>query len=589
MARLTIASQAPPATQGPVENMFQDFAKICGVACVGIASCNPGILAGATVAAGWRWLQQPTARSRIVCASLLFAALVPLQSLVVVGWTWRAWLANGFATQIAPVDGVSALRSFYAEALAGPLWFEAMMLVSVVGRRSVGGQVRHDDRLDRRRWRAISGKRQSMFATPAPFVETRRRSNGKSRKRGPGTIHLGIDAETNLPFDLELPTELATHTLLIGATGSGKTTTLATLADGAVANGHAAVIIDCKGGGLGDVARDLAARHHVPFQLVDPDDPSTLGYNPCSADAASVANKLVGAFTYSASAEIYKNIAMEAIPVVVRALRANHQVVTLDALYDAFAPRGIAKLAHAIEVSHLSERLLALSARNDDRLGKSGHAGLRHRLGALLEGRFGSLFRATTTLDWGRVLAEPSVTYIALSALASSEDVELMGRVIAQDLKQECARRLRTISSKKALIPALAIFDEFAALDEAEQLGDLLLQARQALMPTVISTQYLPESVPLRRAVLGAGLLIAHRVEGEDAEAIANQFGTRRATQVTQQVDYESGYSEKGSIRRTDAYNVHPNELRTFMTGQAGVKLAAKRRYSIVHVAQTPA
>ena len=187
-------------------------------------------------------------------------------------------------------------------------------------------------------------------------------------------------------------------------------------------------------------------------------------------------------------------------------------------------------------------------------------------------------------LDWDQALSEPSVVYIALSTLASSEDVELMGRVIAQDLKQVCARRIRARRGNEDVVPVLAIFDEFAALKEAEQLTDLLLQARQALMPTVISTQYIPESIALRKAVLSAGLIICHRVEGGDAEEIANQFGTRKASELTHQIDYETGFSEKGSTRRVDAYNVNPNILRTLKPGHAALKSVARDRHAIVHV-----
>ncbi len=180
------------------------------------------------------------------------------------------------------------------------------------------------------------------------------------------------------------------------------------------------------------------------------------------------------------------------------------------------------------------------------------------------------------------------MTYIALSALASSEDVELMGRVVAQDLKQVCARRLRQLAGGNPPTPVLAIFDEFAALNEADQLVNLLLQARQALMPVVISTQYLPETVALRKACLGAGLLIVHRVEAEDSELIAAQFGTRRATQVTNQVDYVTGFSEKGTMTRTDRYNVNPNEFRSFTAGQAALRSVTKQSYTIVQVHYDP-
>jgi hypothetical protein len=154
----------------------------------------------------------------------------------------------------------------------------------------------------------------------------------------------------------------------------------------------------------------------------------------------------------------------------------------------------------------------------------------------------------------------------------------------AQDLKQAAHRRLLKLAAGEQLFPVLTIFDEFAALNEADQLADLLLQARLALMPTVISTQYLPVTVSLRKACLGAGLLIVHRIEAEDAETIAAQFGTRGATEVTHQVDYASGFSEKGSICRVERFNVHPNELRNLQTGQVALKSVSKRRYTIAQV-----
>lgn len=579
MARIAIESQAAPAVQGPIENHVQDLAATLTVALGCVALLDPGVLLGAAVAGGWLWLHRPSTARRLVCALLLVAPLLALHLFLIWAWPWRNLLVHLLSPrQVPPVDGSLALRSLYTEALAGPLWFEGAILAARLRSRRVDAQARRDHRLDMQRWRAIDGRRQPMLPNP----QTSR--SDSSPDHPPGRIRLGVDAETNGPLDLALPADLAAHVFLPGASGSGKTTTVARLADGALANGYGVVIIDAKAGGLGGTAHKLAARYGVPFHLVDPDDPSSLGYNPCTGDAASVANKLVGAFTYGPAAEIYKNIAMEAVPVVVRGLQAANEPVTLDTLYSAFGPRGMTNIAHKLpDDERIRERLLDLEA-GDDRTSSSGRAGLQRRLGALLEGKFGDLFRVHPTLDWDQALAQPSVTYIALSALASSEDVELMGRVIAQDLKQVCARRLRQLANGDELAPILAVFDEFAALNEAEQLADLLLQARQALMPTVISTQYLPETTSLRKACLGAGLLVVHRVEAEDAEAIASQFGTRRGSEVTHQVDYETGFSEKGSIRRVEKFNVHPNELRNFDKGQVAVKSVSQRRYTIARI-----
>lgn len=578
MARVAIESQAAPAAPGPLELRLQDLAAMLVVALGSVALLDPGILLGAAVAGGWLWLYRPTLARRLVCAGLLILPLLALHSFLVWGWPWRDWLAHLLPMQVAPVDGALALRSLYTEALAGPLWFETAVFAAQLRSRRVGAQVRRDHRLDKRRWRAISGHRQPTLPRPQTSRST------SSPAHPPGRIRLGVDAETNGALDLDLPVDLAAHVFLPGASGSGKTTTVARLADGALANGYGVVIIDCKAGGLGNTARKLAARYGVPFHLVDPDDPDSLGYNPCTGDPSSVANKLIGAFTYSPAAEIYKNIGMETMPVIVRGLQAADEPVTMQALYNAFGTRGMERIAQKLPADDRTrERLLELGGQPSerDRTTASGLTGLQRRLGALLEGKFGDLFRSTPTLDWDSALAQPSVTYIALSALASSEDVELMGRVIAQDLKQVCARRLRQLAGGGELVPIMAVFDEFAALNEADQLADLLLQARQALMPVVISTQYLPETTALRKACLGAGLLIVHRVEAEDAEAIAAQFGTRRASEVTHQVDYETGFSEKGSVKRVDKYNVHPNELRNFQTGQVAVKSVPKQRYTI--------
>jgi len=103
-------------------------------------------------------------------------------------------------------------------------------------------------------------------------------------------------------------------------------------------------------------------------------------------------------------------------------------------------------------------------------------------------------------------------------------------------------------------------------------------------MPTVVSTQYIPETVALRKSVLGAGLLVCHRLDSEDAEAIAAEFGTHPKTEVTHQTDFETGFSEKGSFRTVDAFNVHPNQLRDFKTGYVAVRSAAGGRHGIVQV-----
>src|SRR5262249_54295944 len=151
--------------------------------------------------------------------------------------------------------------------------------------------------------------------------------------------------------------------------------------------------------------------------------------------------------------------------------------------------------------------------------------------------KFGPLFEQQPVLDWTHVTAAQSVAYFSLSATAAGEDVELFGRVLMQDLKQLCDARLRQIQAGHDLMPYLVIIDEYAALREAQQIVDLLLQARGARMPIVVASQFIPEDRAIRIPVLQSGVLICHRVGAEDSEALAAEFGTKPMPKVTQQVD----------------------------------------------------
>ena len=161
-----------------------------------------------------------------------------------------------------------------------------------------------------------------------------------------------------------------------------------------------------------------------------------------------------------------------------------------------------------------------------------------------------------------------------------------MGRVVAQDLKQVCARRIRAEGrGSSSSVPVLAVFDEFAALRRRSRssISSSRRGRRSCLM--VISTQYLPESIPLRRACLGAGLLIAHRVETEDAEVVAVRRSARAAARrsPTKSTTRRATPRRAASAASTSS-SVHPNELRTFNVGQVAYKSVPKRRFTICQV-----
>jgi len=563
----------------PTQANNLDHANAVSVLLLGIAVAAtwPASVAGALVAkATWRITDPPIVGRWLVAGLGAVAALMDQGSLAP-AWPWQLALHAVAPAMTAPTVG-AITHALVPEALLGPALLLVIQYANRAWSRTIAGQ-------EWARYRAMTERKRALeWGWPGPAKSGPAENETTPVPHPPGAIRLGAVASTRQPFDLGIA-EVEQHIFLPGASGTGKTTTIGRLTDGALANGMGVVIIDCKGTGLGGPARALAVRHGVPLTVVDPHDEESVGYDPCSGEPAAVANKIVGAFSFSGEAEIYKQVAMEAVPVICRALAASGQPITLEAIYGSLAKGGLSRLGRAPGAEGHRDRLQQLE--DSGGVGTAGFVGLQRRLGALMEGTFGDLFRQRPALSWPDELSAPRVTYISLSATGASEDVELFGRVVLQDLKQVADSRMRAMNRGDSPQPVMIVIDEFAALREATQVVDLLLQARQAKMPLVVATQYLPELVAIRQPVLSTGVLIAHRLESKDAELVAAQFGTHTTMALTAQVDYETGTSEKGSVRQVEEYHVHPNDLRSLPVGVAAVLSRVTARRNIVRVQRT--
>ena len=607
MESITVGPRPDPASD--VGSQFNLYVRVTTTLAVAIACAliaAPAAILGMAVSWIVSRVIRPTLLTTVVLtvgASASFIVLIRQ-----VAWMWPFGLfVPGRLYDLMPPSSADALgsvvgRSCAIEQLLGPALFLAFDALLGYREHTLSAGLYHQAP---RNAEGERGRWWQSFGSPLwsqRYDPNMAAGSAVDPSHPNGSIRLGVDRDNRRrAFDLT-PDELRQHVFAPGASGSGKTTTLARIADGAMGHGYGLVIVDCKGVGLGSTAQMLARRHGLPYYTVDPDDPDSLGYNACAGDPADVTNKLIGAFSFGAEGEIYKQVAMSVVPVLVRGLMAADRPVTLASVTDVCDPAATAQLARQVAQAHthvqtngdgglsdaarnaLHDQLMRLS--EAEGVGKAGATSLLYRFGALLQGKFGPLFTTTPALDWDALLSTPCVVYVSLAATAASEDVELMGRVIAQDLKQLCGRRLRAIQRGETIVPTIIAFDEFAALKEADQITDLLLQARQAEMPVLLSTQFLPESIPIRKAALSAGLLIAHRLESQDAEDVAAQFGTRNRWKVTYQTNWETGETEKGSIRTVDEFVIHPNVIRRLAVGQAAVRSVPTARHCIVQVMQ---
>ena len=382
-------------------------------------------------------------------------------------------------------------------------------------------------------------------------------------------------------FRLRL-SDLARHVTLIGTTGSGKTTTLSRLMDAAMTAHWSVLVVDAKGGRLATVCRVLARAHGADARIWLPGAPDTWTYDLCAGRPTEVGNRLIGAFDFGRDGQVYRNLSQALVPLAVRALHESGQPCTLDSLRYSLDEAHLAGLARKTVDVGLKTELLAMI---NNPLHRTTLSGVTGRLRTLRYGVFGEwLLPSDRTLDLAACMRSPGVTYLGLPATAASEDVALVGRVLIQHLKQLAYDGLWSETPH----PALVLLDEFASLGDAVQVLDLLLQAREARLAVVVSTQQVPrDSAVLRKALLGAGVLISHQVTAyEDADAVARALGSRTGTEIIRHIQLgPAGPVVRRLLRTRESFLVSPDQLAHLEVGQAAVAVRlAQQRLAVVQI-----
>jgi hypothetical protein len=375
---------------------------------------------------------------------------------------------------------------------------------------------------------------------------------------------------------------LERHVTLIGTTGSGKTTTLARLMDAAMHAEWSVLVVDAKGGRLANVCRTLGAAHHQPARVWLPGDDDSWTYDLCAGVPSAVANRLVGAFEHGHEGQVYRNLSQAIVPLTVRALVESGQACTLDSLRYSLDETHLTGLARRTADDELKTELLTIV---NNALHRTTLSGLAGRLRTLRYGVFGPwLLPSDRSLDLRECLAATGVTYLGLPATAASEDVALVGRVLIQHLKQVAYDGLWSDLPR----PGLILFDEFASLGDASQLVDLLLQAREARLAVVVSTQQLPrESALLRKALLGAGVLIVHQVGApEDADALARALGSHTGPEIARHIHLgPTGPVVRRLLRSRETFLVTPDALLHLRVGEAAINVRfGEQRLAVVQL-----
>lgn len=179
---------------------------------------------------------------------------------------------------------------------------------------------------------------------PTGFTSSRRAARRDRWFRG-NRLTLGVDTHGRAVTIALGGSDGGTHTLVVGATGSGKTVTQAWIAAQAIAHGMGAVIVDPKGDrALREVARRAAAAAGRRYVEWTPRGPAV--YNPCARGSETeIADRVLAAERYSEPH--YQRQAQRYLGHAVRVLQRAGLGVSLAALVRALDPAQLEVLARA--------------------------------------------------------------------------------------------------------------------------------------------------------------------------------------------------------------------------------------------------
>ncbi len=389
------------------------------------------------------------------------------------------------------------------------------------------------------------------------------------------------------------------HSLLIGATGSGKTTSMLNTAMSYLDAGAGAIAIDAKGNAeLVSYLRNAAAVTGRAFFHFNLDGNDSDQWNPLAYGTPSErADKLIAAEEWTEPH--YKRLYQRYLLTVFVAIEARDETPDLATVVQLLNPARLALYAREIKQPHATRQIDDYLADLTDQE-KHDLAGLRNRLAILAESEHGDLLAPTgdpaNHIDLLTAISSGAVVVFSINTSRYPETGKLLGAAIFQDLQSVAG----FLESDRSLIrPTAILVDEFGAFGGDHVVG-LFQRARSVRLSLTLATQELAD---LRRIdpafqdqVIGnVEAVIAHRQNvPESAELVAELAGTREVWIHTFQTDQALGHAsdvfpaERGTKRRGHEFYVAPDTIKQLAVGEAVVITKNPHHVVPTHMLEPP-
>ena len=368
------------------------------------------------------------------------------------------------------------------------------------------------------------------------------------------------------------------HSLIVGATGGGKTVTQAAIAQAHILAGLPAIVVDPKGDEyLRAILVDAARRSEMPFREWSPT--GSVIYNPFErGNPTEIADKAIAGQRWSE--EHYREATRRLLGKVLGTLQAAgkwpptmSEVVRhmdLDRL-DALAAGVGGQVAEDV-----AEYIDGLSSR-----ARADLSGGRNRLAVLVEGELGARLDPSLApvgaqrIGLERALSAGEVVYFHIDADRYPAASQLLAAALVTDLVSLVAE-LQGGAGR-----GLLVIDEFAAL-AAREVKRLFARARGAGLSLALGTQSLADlrgtdpddssDTFTEQVFTNVSYFVVHReADPESAERLAGVAGTVPGWSFTRKVGGGLWQPREGTKTRGREYVIGPDQFKRLRPGQAVV------------------
>lgn len=348
-------------------------------------------------------------------------------------------------------------------------------------------------------------------------------------------------------------TNLTQHTLLVGTTGSGKTTTLMFLVKQLTQIfKQTTIIID----GKGDVDLIDKVKQLDPNAFIWEIGGST-EYNPfATKDSVVLSDKIMSLFDFSEP--FYRDKTKHYLLILLNVLIEKKIDITLNNIIEYF---NIEKLLKLVDVKSVNYDMLS------NNFAEKEISGMISKLDITNMQLTNSLSKNNSLLE---LITKHKTILFSINSLKYPELAGSVGKIIIQDLKE--LTTLKPVNQKVNVV--LDEFNVFAS----ETIVNLINKSRSFNYQCFLSFQTINDlktnNMNLTDTIFGnVSTIVCHSLKDPNtAEYVASVFGTQETEKLTRQLDFKNNTADMGSVRSVDEFIVHPNYLKTLKIGECYLK-----------------